>query len=211
MLTGEQIADLARENHALQRRDELAQLVDIVREAKPKVVLEIGTFRGGTMAAWCQCATDDALLIGVDLPNGEFGGGWVQGDERRIIGFARERQLVRLIEGNSHDALIRSKVDWTINTDLFWDYDEFPAQPIDFLFIDGDHTFEGVKQDFDTYSPWVKPGGLVALHDVVPYPEVERCEVDRFWRDFVKPFYPGAQVIRTDGDYLGCGIGVIRL
>jgi predicted O-methyltransferase YrrM len=37
----------------------------------------------------------------------------------------------------------------------------------DFLFIDGDHTYQGVKQDFQMYSPLVKKGGIVAFHDIV--------------------------------------------
>src|SRR5262245_8562946 len=37
---------------------------------------------------------------------------------------------------------------------------------IDFLFIDGDHSYEGCKADLDSWLPKVKPGGIVALHDV---------------------------------------------
>ena len=40
-------------------------------------------------------------------------------------------------------------------------------KPIDFLFIDNDHSFEGVKADFENFSPYVKSGGLVGFHDVV--------------------------------------------
>jgi predicted O-methyltransferase YrrM len=38
---------------------------------------------------------------------------------------------------------------------------------IDFLFIDGDHSFEGVSRDWEEWSRHVKPGGRVALHDAV--------------------------------------------
>jgi hypothetical protein len=33
------------------------------------------------------------------------------------------------------------------------------------LWIDGDHTYKGVKADFDSWSPFVIPGGVVAFHD----------------------------------------------
>lgn len=36
---------------------------------------------------------------------------------------------------------------------------------IDFIFIDGDHNYEGVKRDWDTYKPLLKKGSIVALHD----------------------------------------------
>jgi predicted O-methyltransferase YrrM len=38
---------------------------------------------------------------------------------------------------------------------------------IRFLWIDGDHTYEGAKSDFDGFSPFVSPGGVVALHDAL--------------------------------------------
>ena len=37
--------------------------------------------------------------------------------------------------------------------------------PIDVLFIDGDHTYEGVRDDWNNFSPFVKKGGVVYFHD----------------------------------------------
>lgn len=43
-------------------------------------------------------------------------------------------------------------------------------RPIRFLWIDGDHSYQGAKTDFDKFFPHVVPGGVVALHDVLhPY------------------------------------------
>jgi predicted O-methyltransferase YrrM len=39
--------------------------------------------------------------------------------------------------------------------------------PLDLLFLDGDHTFEGVAQDFTMWGPLVRKGGLIAFHDTV--------------------------------------------
>ncbi len=36
---------------------------------------------------------------------------------------------------------------------------------IDFLFIDGDHNYEGVKKDWELYSPLLKSGSVIAFHD----------------------------------------------
>lgn len=36
---------------------------------------------------------------------------------------------------------------------------------IDLLFIDGDHSYEGVKQDFDLYSSVLNPNGIIIIHD----------------------------------------------
>jgi predicted O-methyltransferase YrrM len=50
----------------------------------------------------------------------------------------------------------------------------WPAEPIDSVFIDGDHSFMGALKDFECWAPKVRPGGLVLLDDVDdPYlPEV---------------------------------------
>jgi len=47
--------------------------------------------------------------------------------------------------------------------------------PIRLLFIDGEHSYESVRGDFDAWVPFVVPGGLVALHDVGNAPGVTRC------------------------------------
>jgi len=43
---------------------------------------------------------------------------------------------------------------------------ENPDLNIDFLYIDGDHSFGGVREDFDTLYAMLKPGGIIAFHDV---------------------------------------------
>lgn len=37
---------------------------------------------------------------------------------------------------------------------------------IDVLLIDGDHSYDGVKADFERFVPFVKEGGLILMHDV---------------------------------------------
>lgn len=56
--------------------------------------------------------------------------------------------------GRSH--LIK---DYSFNAIKDW------AVPLTFLFIDGDHTYPSVKQDYDDWTPCLRKGGLLALHD----------------------------------------------
>lgn len=37
--------------------------------------------------------------------------------------------------------------------------------PIDVLFIDGDHSYEGCKADYEKYEPWVREGGYIIFDD----------------------------------------------
>ncbi len=43
--------------------------------------------------------------------------------------------------------------------------------PVDFLFVDGDHTYEGLRNDWEGWSGHVAPGGIVCLHDSHATPE----------------------------------------
>jgi len=53
---------------------------------------------------------------------------------------------------------------------------------LDFLFIDADHSYEGVKMDFEMYSPLVKSGGIIAFHDIV----LRGAGVEKFWNEIKK-------------------------
>lgn len=45
---------------------------------------------------------------------------------------------------------------------------------IDILHIDGDHSYDGVKRDFDNWSNAVMPGGIVMFHDINAFPSVRK-------------------------------------
>jgi len=78
--------------------------------------------------------------------------------------------------------------------------------PVDFLFIDGDHSEAGVRQDFDTFFPIVREGGIVVFHDVCytsPDPNAP-VMVRPLWEE-LKLKYPYLE-IRTKGS---TGMGVI--
>jgi len=63
----------------------------------------------------------------------------------------------------------------------------------DAVFIDGDHSLNGVATDWICYEPFVVPGGIVAFHDRVPQPElVHRRAVHVFVEWLLhQPFSPG--------------------
>lgn len=193
-----EIVELARRHNALQREGELEALVDLVRELEPETVLEIGTCHGGSLRAWCECAADNALVISVDLPDGEFGGGYYEAQVPDMLRHRQRGQEMALVAGNSHDADVHRRVTHYLD-----------GRQVDFLFIDGDHTYEGVQKDFADYAPMVRDGGLIVIHDVRADPRDSRNRVHEFWRNVIRLAFPRAFEILTDGDYEGCGIGVI--
>jgi predicted O-methyltransferase YrrM len=78
---------------------------------------------------------------------------------------------------------------------------------VDFLFIDGDHSYDGVKADFELYSPLVRPEGVIALHDIVPGDEDNVGGVPTFWRE-LKERYETREIVE-DWSQGSAGIGVI--
>jgi predicted O-methyltransferase YrrM len=49
-------------------------------------------------------------------------------------------------------------------------------EPLDFVYIDGNHSYEYVKQDIANYYPLVKQGGIIGGHDYFPYPRTGVCQ-----------------------------------
>jgi len=72
------------------------------------------------------------------------------------------------------------------------------------LFIDWDHSYEGVKKDFEMYLPLVKEGGIVAFHDIL-----SEEEVNRFWNE-IKNMHESQEIINNVKKE-PLGIGVLKL
>ena len=82
----------------------------------------------------------------------------------------------------------------------------------DFMFIDGDHTYEGVKQDYLDYKEFLKSGGYIAFHDVLDntHHRNQNCHVGKFWNE-IKQEYPHWEFIENNSDNDWGGIGVIQI
>src|SRR5580692_6299979 len=135
--------------------EELADLLRDVRRLNPQRVLEIGTSMGGTLYLWTRLARPDATIISIDLPGGNSGGGYSSLRTPVYQRFARPEQNLHLLRADSHQKTAFEEVKRI-----------FGDEKIDLLFIDGDHSYAGVKQDWEMYSPLVRDGGLVVFHDV---------------------------------------------
>ncbi len=79
-------------------------------------------------------------------------------------------------------------------------------EKLDFLFIDGDHSYEGVRNDYVMYSPFVRPGGIIAFHDVALHPPVTGSEVHVFWNELKQGKTYREFIERGDQGWGGIGI-----
>lgn len=181
-----------------QVRGELAALGEILAELCPERSLEIGTAQGGTLFLLTRLASPRATIVSVDLPGGMFGGGYGVWGKWFYQRFARRRQQLHLLQGDSHSAEMLERAEIALGN-----------QPLDYLFIDGDHRYEGVKRDFEMYGPLVRKGGLIAFHDIVEGSSDAVGDVPKFWNE-VKSAYRHEEFI-NDPLQGGYGIGVLYL
>lgn len=78
-------------------------------------------------------------------------------------------------------------------------------QPIDLLFIDGDHSYSAVRRDWELFSPFVAPFGVVLFHDTLweLQPDAERGREDmgvpRFVEELRRDGYPVVTLARDFG------------
>jgi predicted O-methyltransferase YrrM len=180
---------------AAQIRSEILGLLDEVRKLKPRRMLEVGTANGGTLFLLSQVAHSEASIVSVDLPGGRFGEGYAWWRVPLYRRFARDKQTIQLLRGDSHSLEMLDRVRKTLGN-----------QPLDFAFIDGDHSYDGVKQDFEFYGRLVRKGGLVAFHDIAESTD-PAIQVDRFWKE-VKQEYRHVELI-SDLNQRGYGIGLL--
>lgn len=180
-----------------QIRSEISQLMNVLAQQPPRRVLEIGSAGGGTFFLLTRVATEDALLISADLPSGPFGGGYPKWRGRLIQSFGRAKQEVHLLRADSHAPNTFERVQQLLK-----------GKPLDFLFIDGDHRYEGVKADYEMYAPLVAKGGLIGFHDIVPGPAHEVGGVPTFWQE-LRQGRPAREFV-ADWKQGGYGIGLIE-
>ena len=161
-----------------QKEYEWKSLLNLLLMYPHDFIMEIGDYSGGTAVGLSMLAKN---LITLDLTPLEFDSGSCQHQH---------------VTANSHLLTTQETVGGLIPTSL------------DILFIDGDHSYAGVKEDFLMYSSYVKPGGIVFFHDIVASEDHARqgCFVDQFWNE--------AKVGHTFTEIIGepltwGGIGVI--
>jgi predicted O-methyltransferase YrrM len=131
-------------------------LYGLVRALEPRVVVEIGSARGKstcTIALACR-QNNQGKVYAIDphTPTSWSDRGVENDTETFLRARLQEYELepwCDIIKSTSAEAGRK------------WD------KPIDLLFIDGDHTYHGVKSDFEAFRKWLTPSALVLFHDTL--------------------------------------------
>ena len=190
--------DAFQEFRPYQQRSELAAFLDRALRLRPAAICEIGAASGGTLCALAHVARA-SLLVSVDID-------FTAARLHALPKLGRHDQTIVCVAGDSHSEPVRARVASLLG-----------GRPLDLLFIDGDHSYAGVSADFDAYSRFVRPGGLIGFHDIVPdfktrFGRVTAADsggVPEFWRR-LKTIYPDHEELVASHDQDGYGIGLVR-
>lgn len=170
---------------------EILALARAVEALQPKIILEIGTARGGTLLIWSSLATEKVITC--DLQEMD-----VQASLFQAFPPKGSACQVTLLSGDSHSAGFKQRVAAALG-----------GRKADFIFIDGDHTVEGVTADYNDYREFVRPGGIIAFHDIVENQPIATNQVYHLWKNLRKTQVTEEFV--NDPKQCGYGIGIIRI
>ena len=182
-----------------QRFDELDWLMQRFTELKPQRICEIGSWHGGTLYNWIRHSPAGAKVISVDINHTLLNNTlptWENVPDEIL-----DLKKLQLITGDSSSPEILAEFK--------------KAMPVvDFMFIDGDHTYDGLLMDIKTFAPLVRPGGIVAFHDINPH-SIETQEagghgVARIWAQIKEQTDYQCEEIHAGRD-VSYGIGTIRV
>ena len=142
---------------------EFEELLAEYKELNASKVIEIGSLYGWTLQHFIHYSQEGSTILAIDLPVRNFVGpqDWrVEKQESNYknvwpVWAKANKTKLYLIPDSSQK---QSTLDKT--------KDIFKGEEIDFLFIDGDHTYHGVKKDYEMYGPLVRKGGIIAFHDI---------------------------------------------
>ena len=130
---------------------------DLISNIKPEKIVELGTEYGISLWSFSQAVKDNQIsaeLNALDTWEGDVHIG-TYGEEV----FQKVKEIKNKFYSELKINLIRGTFDESIKS--------FDDNSIDILHIDGTHTYEAVKHDFENWFPKVKDGGIILFHDIV--------------------------------------------
>jgi predicted O-methyltransferase YrrM len=149
-------------------------------------ILEIGCYDGGSTSYLSHFA-DDMITIDNNTP--------ARFDVKEVN--PNVKGLYKYVGGDSHSGVTLSHLD---------------GMTFDFAFIDGDHSWEGVKADFYNVLPYLTKGSPVVFHVIVisDFHHQHGCYVGEFWEELKRDFKGGTfSELKTDENWAGIGIVIL--
>jgi hypothetical protein len=163
---------------------------DLVAAMRPKKLVELGTHNGMSFFVFCQAMTEqniDGSCYAVDTWEGDdHTGNYGEEVFNSVSSHCREN-----FRGCHY--LLRMRFDEAAT--------KFDDDSLDIVHIDGLHTYEAVKEDFETWFGKVRPGGIILFHDVEA--RIKDFGAWKFWQELESQH-------QTFKFHHGFGLGVLR-
>ena len=140
-------------------------LGDIIKKYNKKTFVEIGVY-GGASLFYLKDKFPELIIYGIDphdkieIFNGKTLDELNKKDvEERTNNLAKFRKNIEeSIEKYNLDIKYINNTSWNV-------YKEFKDNSIDVLFIDGDHSYNGVKKDLELFYPKMSKDGIIIMDD----------------------------------------------
>ncbi len=126
-------------------------------------IVEIGSFKGRSTVMLAKVAAHFGLgqVVAIDPHNFNLSEKTEAAPETLARPASTKDDFLNSLR--TADVLEHVEFHHALSKDVSSSWDE----PIRLLWIDGDHTYPGAKDDFDGFAPQVSPGGVIALHDAL--------------------------------------------
>lgn len=181
---------------ASQRADELLPFIALLQQKGVTSYLEIGARHGDTFDMVSRSLVRGSKVVAVDLAGGAWGTPSSLKFLKEAVGGLAGRDAHMILGDSTNESVIEQVR---------------ALGPYDAMLIDGDHRYNGVKKDFENYSPM---GSIIAFHDIVGEGQATKdgnaypVEVPRLWSE-IKASGDYAEIYEFVGDGSTMGIGVI--
>jgi cephalosporin hydroxylase len=170
--------------------------MQFLEKLQPHNLVEVGTREGGSLFMLSRILPPGSTIISVDLPGMAWGRKESGTCKQRIAERLRaDGFTVHLVERDS--SLPETAAEVTRLLD---------GAPIEALFLDGDHAFDGVLADFRNYQPLMKENAPIIFHDIAKAAKLPKVEVHYLWR-VLKTFMPWLEFVAAPEN--GQGIGIV--
>jgi predicted O-methyltransferase YrrM len=155
---------------SLQDPAELSAFIDLLKREGVRSYLEVGANAGGTFRKIGSALERPSTLVAIDLGGKSPGRIAARRALKQAVADLKGiGQVASVIFGDSRDGYVIDRANG--------------FAPFDCVLIDGDHSADGVKADFENYAPMAR---MVAFHDIAwrraaEWGEGQRIAVPGFW------------------------------